>query len=582
MGIPSYFSHLCRSYPHVIQRFQDLYAHNETTFDNLYLDSNSIIYDALRTIPFDEIDDDEFEYRLLETICDTIDTYIQEINPLQKVYICFDGVAPVAKLEQQRIRRFRSSFMSQIETILSSTHSTRWDKTAITPGTIFMDKLNTKLCDYYSNPDLLKRLDCSPSLTITVSTSNEAGEGEHKIFHYIRNHPHKHQKETTVIYGLDADLIVLCLNHLNYGKLYLYRETPEFVKHFSDLEPNQSYVLNIQQLSRAIIAEMIGMTPTNETNETDSILRMYDYILLTFMLGNDFLPHFPNICLRTRGMDILISTYQSLFGRGKKMNRHTLCTVKKGLQINWPTFRKFIELLAKREHDDWIEEYRIREKWERISFKVDTKDIDGNPIRVPCLDDTHELDQSQLKDTGLSHLLHLPVKHRQIEKYIRPTYIGWQRRYYETLHGFQHHPTSIQQCCLNYLQGLEWVLKYYSQQCPDWRWCYRYHYPPLLEDLYVYTPGFQQQLIQSDLYNEANHPVSPLVQLMYVLPKSSHHLLPDSIRDALHKKSNSKLLKLYPTNVEFQWAFCRYFWECHIHLPQIDINILERFIQQWK
>ena len=40
-----------------------------------------------------------------------------------------------------------------------------------------------------------------------------------------------HKDEVTVVYGLDADLIMLCLNHLRISKnIYLYRETPEFVK----------------------------------------------------------------------------------------------------------------------------------------------------------------------------------------------------------------------------------------------------------------------------------------------------------------------------------------------------------------
>ena len=39
------------------------------------------------------------------------------------------------------------------------------------------------------------------------------GEGEHKIFDYIRENKHINN-EKTVIYGLDADLIMLTVNHL--------------------------------------------------------------------------------------------------------------------------------------------------------------------------------------------------------------------------------------------------------------------------------------------------------------------------------------------------------------------------------
>jgi 5'-3' exonuclease len=47
-----------------------------------------------------------------------------------------------------------------------------------------------------------------------VSGSNKIGEGEHKLFSYIRSNPQKHTSETTVIYGLDADLIMLSINQI--------------------------------------------------------------------------------------------------------------------------------------------------------------------------------------------------------------------------------------------------------------------------------------------------------------------------------------------------------------------------------
>jgi len=105
MGIPSYFRHLCQNYPHVIQAWENQHVHN------LYLDSNSIIYDSMRLIEYNGNDRD-FEERLIQKVCETIDTYLVEIRPTEEVYICFDGVAPVAKLEQQRDRRFNASFMN--------------------------------------------------------------------------------------------------------------------------------------------------------------------------------------------------------------------------------------------------------------------------------------------------------------------------------------------------------------------------------------------------------------------------------------------------------------------------------------
>ena len=66
---------------------------------------------------------------------------------------------------------------------------------------------------------------------IIVSPPNEPGEGEHKIFEYIRQNKDYHQSSKTAIYGLDADLLMLTLNHLRCAEqLYLFRETPHFIK----------------------------------------------------------------------------------------------------------------------------------------------------------------------------------------------------------------------------------------------------------------------------------------------------------------------------------------------------------------
>ena len=61
---------------------------------------------------------------------------------------------------------------------------------------------------------------------IILFPSYQIGEGEHKIFSYIRSNVEQHKDFTTIIYGLDADLIMLSLTHLQYTKeIYLYRDS---------------------------------------------------------------------------------------------------------------------------------------------------------------------------------------------------------------------------------------------------------------------------------------------------------------------------------------------------------------------
>ena len=62
-----------------------------------------------------------------------------------------------------------------------------------------------------------------------LSTSEEHGEGEHKLVEHVRTEPEWHQNKETLIYGLDSDLIVLGLHHLKYGNIKLLRESPAFM-----------------------------------------------------------------------------------------------------------------------------------------------------------------------------------------------------------------------------------------------------------------------------------------------------------------------------------------------------------------
>ena len=159
---------------------------------------------------------------------------------------------------------------------------------------------------------------------------------------------------------------------------------------------------------------------------------------------------------------------------------------------------------------------------------------------------------------------------RKLEKYINIGEIGWQQRYYKELFGIEISDIRRKQICINYLEGLEWNLKYYTSGCPDWKWKYNYKYPPLLEDLYKYVPYFDTTFIE----NKEAAPVKPLVQLAYVLPRNSLHLLPHNI----YEKLVTEYKDWYRLDYDIIWAYCKYFWESHIVSPHIDINVLNSVV----
>jgi hypothetical protein len=68
------------------------------------------------------------------------------------------------------------------------------------------------------------------------------------------------------------------------------------------------------------------------------------------------------------------------------------------------------------------------------------------------------------------------------------------------------------------------------------------------------------------------NPISPNVQLAYVLPREAAYLLREKVRTKVEE------LDLYPSVVSFKWAFCKYFWEAHMELPHINVSWLEKEI----
>jgi 5'-3' exonuclease len=532
MGIPSYFAFIVKNHINIIKKLSS----NPIKVDNLYLDCNSIIYDAVYKMGVTIMTEDASN-KIISNVIQIIKEYINLLKPTEALMIAFDGVAPVAKLEQQRSRRFKSLYQNSLtRSISKTTDPDPWNTTAITPGTHFMKTLDDKILQAFSDSTKygLNK--------IIISGSNLYGEGEHKIFKYIRENSEFHSKLNTIIYGLDADLIMLSINHLPLTpNIYLFRETPEFIKSInSELEPNESYVLDIPELAKAIT---LDMNNGEELSSEQQKNRIYDYIFLCFFLGNDFMPHFPAINIRTGGVDKMLQAYKATIGNTNE-------NLTNGKIIYWKNVRKLVDFLAKNEVDFLKQEHKIRDRKER-----------------------HKLPDITPNDK-MENFVNIPTYERSVEKYINPYKNNWQQRYYKSLFEININEERRKQICTNYLEGLEWTMKYYTTGCPDWRWCYNYNYPPLLEDLIHFIPFFNTEFIE----NQQDNPVSELVQLCYVLPRQSLQLLPEKLYKALIRDK----LKLYSNDCDFSWAYCKYFWECHPHLPHIDVNELVEFVNNNK
>lgn len=282
MGIVHYFGHLYRRY------------HNDMTMTraglsdlhkcHLFFDFNSLIHPCVRKVVSSESDSQKADHiRIDECIKYTKDV-IDLLKP-QRVYIYIDGVAPRAKINQQRLRRYKSAFETNITE--AEPASVFWNTNKITPGTLFMRRLSERLreTDFGCITD--------------ISDSDTPGEGEHKMTPVIAGLP---STERVVIYGLDADLIMLSLINKNSDRIVLLRDP--------DLDLGKFVYVDIHKLKNCIQRDT-GFSGT---------AFFYDYIVLCMLLGNDFLHCLPSLSIQNNGIQCVLECYKKVLRNLGKRN----------------------------------------------------------------------------------------------------------------------------------------------------------------------------------------------------------------------------------------------------------------------
>lgn len=607
MGIPSYFKYIITNYEAIFKKKIEV-----GKIDNLYIDSNSIIYDCLRNIPVDkETNKETFENNLYNKILETIVGYVKNTKPRKRVFVALDGVVPYAKIEQQRQRRYKSALTRKIQEeytrkfeqcILDNYDKTdekikdvfkekmsegsnvfKWDQTAITPGTKFMNGLDEFLNDKLV--DLLSDNTEDNKFKIMFSGSNEPGEGEHKIFEYMRNNDHS--KDNTCVYGLDADLIMLSLNHLEYSRnIFLSRERPSFGDELNEIyDENELMYMSINNLAENIVDKM---TNSDFLNKPQKVNKLQDYIFISFLLGNDFMPHFPSLNIRMNGIDTLFNYYKNTFNS----NRNIIQNKK----IVWKNLKLFLEKLAKDENEmikentqKQIKEEINRNKnevYQEVPYKVanslfvDMKNCNDNKSQMHKIIDTYK---KKYLERQMYNFSLMPSRNRTKEEYINPCKDKWQQRYYYSLMNIDkkfikgideknnhEYNNTIKTISINYLEGLEWCFEYYNFKCKNTKWKYNFSYPPLLTDLCKYVPIFNTEFLKKE-----NSFVNTTTQLAYVIPRTSFHLLENNTIEILERKYKYN----YEMTHKLCWAYCKYLWEAHIEFPYVNLDIFSEYVR---
>lgn len=318
MGVPKFFRWLSERYPSISQ----LIAENRIPeFDCLYLDMNGIIHNCTHK---DAGEDTTFrlsEEEMFIRIFNYIEHLFGKIKPKQLFFMAIDGVAPRAKMNQQRARRFRTALDAEVareKAIKEGVEMPKeepFDSNCITPGTEFMAKLSQQL-RYFVNKKVTEDTDWQ-GCEIVLSGHEVPGEGEHKIMEYIRNakaQPGYNPNIRHCLYGLDADLIMLGL--LSHDPHFcLLREEVTFGRasknKSKELEHQNFYLLHLCIVREYLAMEFQELQKPGVLSFPYDLERVIDdFILMGFFVGNDFLPNLPGLHINEGALAAMFEIYK--------------------------------------------------------------------------------------------------------------------------------------------------------------------------------------------------------------------------------------------------------------------------------
>ena len=330
--------------------------------DNLYLDMNGIVHNCSHN------NNEDVSFRISEeqiflNVFAYIEHLFSKIKPKKLFFMAIDGVAPRAKMNQQRSRRFRAA-KDVNDRILEAKRkgedlpddgSEAFQSNMITPGTPFMARLTANL-RYFVNKKVSEDANWR-GVQVVLSGHEVPGEGEHKIMEYIRlakAQPAYDPNTRHCLYGLDADLIMLGLLSHDPHFCLLREEVlfgPARAKAASrGLESTNFYLMHLSLLREYLDIEFSDLKPVMPSSNPYDLERIIDdFILLAIFIGNDFLPHLPGLHINEGALNLLFDIYKRVVPTaGGYLNEHGLLA-KDRLQ-------KVLDHLAEFEREKFEEE----------------------------------------------------------------------------------------------------------------------------------------------------------------------------------------------------------------------------------
>jgi len=541
MGVPGFFLWLWKKYKNQYFVFnkEDIDKEKYKTIDNideLLIDANCLIHPQCYRILSENknwTNLDKLENLMLDQIIAYIEEIIQFVSPKKCIYIAVDGVAPVAKIKQQRIRRFKSVkdkiLFDNIKKKYNKPIDNHWNNSSISPGTQFMQRITSKILEYIKN----KKLNDFKNIKVLFSSGNTPGEGEHKLLQHIRKKDKK-DNSSYAIYGLDADLIFLALS-TQKENIYLIREANQMDNSQTDTLNYVSIDVMKECIHKELLSKVNKEILGSECLQMNNM--MNDFIFICYFLGNDFLAHIPSIDIKnyeSNGLDVLVEAYIHTINNIQT----NVLKIGEKIEFNDMFMLPFLEYLSFKEADFF-------------------KNLKKKRVR-PC-DSTDPYENEMYRIDNLLFPIDDPIKLGNNE--------NWKFDYYE--HYFNvtiNQQKFINQVCKNYFIGLLWIANYYFAECASWDWYYPFDHAPFISDL----ANSLKDVKFDEIVFHKNQPIKPLVQLLSVLPPQSAFLVPQSYKDIMLSEK-SPIIDLYPNDFQLDMLYKHRYWECIPLLPALNI-----------
>lgn len=508
------------------------------------------------------------EYIWAKVMC-CIDDMLEQIRP-EYLFVAIDGVAPMGKILQQRQRRYRFLFDKTIKLntnldntselvnniIQTTTKSNGIEEPnlplssiELTPGTDFMESIHKRMEKY------MKKLE-KRNIKYIYSSYHDEGEGEHKILQYIKKN--LISTDSIVIYGLDADLLFLSLGIGSKYDLYVMREKQVFMNKEVNLDESPEYNFVKIKLLHKLISNL-----EISTN---------DFIVLCYLIGNDFLPGLLTTDVKKGGLDKIFRAWNNLrnkLGLKTSFNEEGEISsfivewndIKKKYIINWEILKGLFEELL------WTEKYI----WKNINRDKLLNQEDLEPEEKEKLLLSKEEDKKELMDKFIqgkstnTDFLEKIEFNSSIEYY----------SYYLGITCLDIDKSIIIKIIGDYIGGIEWCMGYYLDKCPSWTWGYNFLISPLIRDIINFFPNNFKKI--SVKYNPRT--LNPVEQLILAIPPQTYKYVIE--KELVEKiKSNKFIGYMLPETFEIDINKEHIFWKCQVRIPIVEYNEFEEEIKK--